>query len=1210
MATGLGPTTSLPGRSIALGTVLAVLASLFSFFAPAGVASAADVVYNSAADLPPSCSQLDPDYAASQSLCRQTLPGSGQPYTVASQTYSWEHVGPRDWRLHVDLTLDWADTALLDPFSGQPNGKILRTDFWSVTSDSREGHGVFHNAHPDAFATFAGLSSYDGPVAGTNQQETFQHCANHVVCHLTFNDPPVFMPGTAYWLPIAVQGYQAHVVGQSPENPSWDPSYSPNDLWTDTVRGPRHDSTYLRLVEHPSDATGINSLSSAIVVTRPDGTAYVQGSARAGDQLVAHVTLSNAAGSPAITGLTRDDALSSFTSAAVLDAPSPLDTTTLAPGAATTYDVPLTARSGRTTLHVAAHGDNPSRQETSTDELLVMGSPLSASITWRQGGQPLVLRAAGATDRPDTLKLADADDGEVPQDVQAVLTVTNVSTVTQEHITINGRPVPSFHDAAHALPSVPLSVTDGPPTNTPIPEGASGTTSGTLAPGASASLTYTVHVRDNGVFDLSAQLLSSDVGGTSTNVSTGSGTLTVVPTALLWLQLKRVDNAPVRAGLPVEIRGTLTNRSQTQIVNAAPLEPVATTGNAGGGRLVDDTSPANLALSYLADGVQLPFLGPVKPGQKITLKGVIDTTYVPSTLATLTYEPAGQVVNTDGTTTDLTVSQVGTATGTTPIKITIDARDPDVPPADVQTEIQNFENSVAQGTGAWAEGNFRAALGFLQHPVDSGVAGVGGVAKAILHSPRDVASAASILASVSYYNAVYLALTPQQRANFERSILDDFDASTAKADNAELSKAVHAGFGAFADALAHQDYNKVASLAGSGVATSGGLVVDTLLSDIFFQKLALGVRAAPGASRNFVRGSLTDALVLADEVRNAKLSKTIIKTTDGITAGQNLLVNHASALINAWGLTPAQIAGLINFCKDNQIILAVRSRSKRAADLIRRGLAIGKNEILKLKAVNPIDVEWLGYHQADLNKLINAEPISRSELIDELLRRHASPQLEEIVLERWQLRHDEWHSPKVRGVMQAADAKGQIEWGFNGTDNGAPAADRTALRKFQLRTVGHVEMPYGPRKPRIYQQVLVGNRPGRIGALVGVTQDVDIAAILEKTNTISSALKRTKFYEYLSDVIGIEHPETVSWINKGEILFAAKYKELSRLFYGGGEVLAVFGPDGIVRAGFINPALTIYNATTKGGLIIFDGGYNNIYSKAASRIVVNLKNFF
>lgn len=83
-----------------------------------------------------------------------------------------------------------------------------------------------------------------------------------------------------------------------------------------------------------------------------------------------------------------------------------------------------------------------------------------------------------------------------------------------------------------------------------------------------------------------------------------------------------------------------------------------------------------------------------------------------------------------------------------------------------------------------------------------------------------------------------------------------------------------------------------------------------------------------------------------------------------------------------------------------------------------------------------------------------------------------------------------------------------------------------------------------------------------------VTQDVDLAALLSSRGDFLSAAVRAKLYEYLSDVLGIEHPETVSWINEGELeqakqtLFGGKLKELRRLLPGGGEALAVFGADG------------------------------------------------
>jgi hypothetical protein len=66
-------------------------------------------------------------------------------------------------------------------------------------------------------------------------------------------------------------------------------------------------------------------------------------------------------------------------------------------------------------------------------------------------------------------------------------------------------------------------------------------------------------------------------------------------------------------------------------------------------------------------------------------------------------------------------------------------------------------------------------------------------------------------------------------------------------------------------------------------------------------------------------------------------------------------------------------------------------------------------------------------------------------------------------------------------------------------------------------------------KNRTYKQVLVSNKPLVNGKalqgsfLVPITQDVDMMAVLTASGQILDAVQRSEVYEYLSDLIGIEH---------------------------------------------------------------------------------------
>jgi hypothetical protein len=326
------------------------------------------------------------------------------------------------------------------------------------------------------------------------------------------------------------------------------------------------------------------------------------------------------------------------------------------------------------------------------------------------------------------------------------------------------------------------------------------------------------------------------------------------------------------------------------------------------------------------------------------------------------------------------------------------------------------------------------------------------------------------------------------------------------------------------------------------------------------------------------------------------------KLIEGIPAGTDLLANGARLLIEKFGMTPRQITELIAYCKRSNIIIAIRSRSSRAAELIAKGLAIGKNEIIKLKNVNWVDTQYLGYSTQDLNTIVWAKPLTKVEV--ELSLVGADATTRQIVLDRWQLRVEEWNDPKIKSLINTSDITGKIDWSFNGASNGAPGANKVDERLFKLQPQANPS-PYGTAK-RPYFQVKVGSKPNLAGRLVAVTQDVDMMAVLGLNGKILSPAERTAAYIHLSDVLGIEHGETPSFIKNGEIMFQAKAKYLADVIQGG-EQVAVFSPYGST-AGFFDPALTVFDQATMSGRVFFDGGYNNPYSKTLTRIQLSLAN--
>jgi peptidoglycan hydrolase-like protein with peptidoglycan-binding domain len=181
-----------------------------------------------------------------------------------------------------------------------------------------------------------------------------------------------------------------------------------------------------------------------------------------------------------------------------------------------------------------------------------------------------------------------------------------------------------------------------------------------------------------------------------------------------------------------------------------------------------------------------------------------------------------------------------------------------------------------------------------------------------------------------------------------------------------------------------------------------------------------------------------------------------------------LLLQGAAALTDIYGLTISQVKALQAFCESNQLVIAVRSRSKRAAQLIRDGLAVGKNEIIKIKNVNEIDRQYLGYSQADLNTIVWAEPVPVEYVFDKLAASGADELTRDIVLQRFYLRQSEWVNPDIRSVINNAEQSKTIAWTLD--------AVRATARLHAHRADPGL-WPQGPAQPGVDQAMALHEEP-------------------------------------------------------------------------------------------------------------------------------------
>ena len=1001
-------------------------------------------------------------------------------------------------------------------------------------------------------------------------------------------------------------------------------------------------SAWVKILVTVSPSPSSDPLSASVTVASASGAPVTAQQAVVGVTIVATVTLSvSATATGPVTGVRAAPpvSLSPGTVLSPLGGPSPPvppDGFTISPGQSTKYKqkfklvVVGTVKLSVKAKGTAANGDAVSASGSVTARL---GQPLTITINWLKGDKAL---STVVNDKvvADTLRLADGDKAEIPDDVTAQVVVKNTSKVAQDNVAFNGVPPFSFATKAQAVRTLPVAVTAvNAIALSNSKEAAEALKIGTLAPGQSAKVTFAVHVVNNGSFRLSPQVLSSTRGANATNVSEGTSTLTVLPTALLWLSLHPLETGAVSPGTTVLVGGTLTDRSLTQSLDVVPLVPTVE-GNAGDGALVDQATEPD------ADGTVLPFAGEVAPGDTIDLMGEVGTSLVEGTDAKLTYSPGGTVIEPDGTEHALVAAEIGMTKGSSPIEVDVDHTPPPPPPSTLITIGDNFVDNAFFYTAKYSYLAFAGVAEMVQHPVNTIEKTAEGLSTVVVAAGSSVADVAELEASVLLLATVGQALTPEQREAFATAVVADVAASKAvkmgTAVAGAVKKAAYDAYVPFQNAIHTGDYNQVAALAGQGFGAGLTAVGDFVVSDVIFQKFLVGLGQVPSIVRNVpnaaselssaagealtkvksaIKSPFANDITLAQALRDSKIVQSLGKGLRGIEAGQNLLLDGAAALTDIYGLTISQVQRLQAFCEANELVIAVRSRSKRAAQLIRDGLAVAKNEIIKVKNVNEIDWQYLGYSEADLNTIVWAEPVPVEYVFDRLAASGADELTRDIVLQRFYLRESEWVNPKITSVINSADKSGTIAWTLDGSGNGASTLieqTRGFGLKAQPNPVSTTKWP--AMKGRTYKQVLVSNKPlvnGKALAgsrLVPITQDIDMMAVLTAGGQILDAVQRSKVYEYLSDLIGIEHGETPSWISNGEIILQAKAKILADAIPGG-EALAVFGPDGSVTAGFYNAALTTFNNVTKTGNIFFEGGYNNAYYLWKARLQTSLGNF-
>ena len=338
-----------------------------------------------------------------------------------------------------------------------------------------------------------------------------------------------------------------------------------------------------------------------------------------------------------------------------------------------------------------------------------------------------------------------------------------------------------------------------------------------------------------------------------------------------------------------------------------------------------------------------------------------------------------------------------------------------------------------------------------------------------------------------------------------------------------------------------------------------------------------------------------EALNSIKQASYVKVGETLNAIADGVGGREALLALKQATpgyeflttdLRKFYGLSDAQVAYLRGFAKENKLIITLRSRAEESLKWLNDG-AVLKPEQIKIKTVSIDDINYLGYRQGDLGRVVIRRPPSQAELARSLRADGIGPQDPEwaTAFKRLKDRTTEWNHP--------AYDQGYVKYLEDGSSNG----ELTLRWNLQQNSVDSSVLPNGYTK---YAMRLAdeggGNRVLEFkvnGAWRSVTGDVDFLSIVHADGSPLSVLERIAVYRQMAkSPVGMLHPAADTWTlvkRGGQQIFNFPVK--TNEFVRGGTV-AQFAPDGAVRAVVFNPASRFTSAANY--RIFWNGGYTNV----------------
>lgn len=798
--------------------------------------------------------------------------------------------------------------------------------------------------------------------------------------------------------------------------------------------------------------------------------------------------------------------------------------------------------------------------------------------------------------RPGSVDIQQTPSGPKPVDVQVDVTAKNLGTTTVDHVTLPSNLTLGWHIASPASGAIPITQTAAP---SPLDLGS-------LAPGAAKTGTYTLHDTGDGDFDIDA-LLTADDGGSTVK---GFGRLEFKPDSQLLIfnaslgarVRSQANPSLIKAGTPFLINISLENRSYYRKIAVDGIAPELS-GNAADGHV----QVANVPVGNFQPAGDLSEVAPspiveLEPRQKRDFYAIVRTGYSDpfaegsskgGTRADAKFSPPTvQIIPATGDPTVAAADRVVVAPGSDDFPVGIDDSTPPPPPFTFSNVVWSVGKGLIYGMWRATWGTARGIFWDLPQLAFRAV----------------IAVPTFALNEMDHMVELWYALKDDPAA--QRAYLAAVVAKVeeAYAEAPELLAKVKNLPGTVNGAV----LGAMTKFANDWSAGRWDLALTDLTATSTDAVIQLAFAVGPGVLARFPKAAAVWEATKAKTF--AKASGVLERAIKRIEpAAQALRQLRGTVVPGLWfttrqlqklyGVSAREAEWLANFTRTNKISVVLRSRAEESIAWLDRG-ALMKPYWIKAKNVNWADVEYLGFHEGDVGRVVLRKPPPFSHVEEKLIangiERNSAEWLE--VQKRWRQRNEELTKwlPEYKKWDRAGKAEGKWPWQENGVDP-TVRADQPSLEPFKLIELkgkdGATEFI-----PKVFNKTL-GNcaTHPKPECYVSITGDIDLIAITKADGTALSDPEHVRILEEMAaGPLGIQHPESATWVEgkkeKGEnqlFFFKAKFDYLNN---DGHCCLAQFGPDGRTRAVRYNQFLSRFarKFSARAKLkyrIVWDGGY-------------------